>query len=276
MKLVQEEFDYLRALVRECSSIVIEPGKEYLAEVRLSRVAYDEGFPCVQTLLVSMRRSHSERLRAKVVEAMTNNETSFYRDSEPFEALRKIIIPELLTRNSSQRQLTIWSAAASTGQEAYSIAMLLEEEFSGLAGWSVRILGTDISRAALDRARSGLYTQMEVGRGLTPAQLQRHFRKEGTEWRLSENIRSKVEFIHLNLFDPWTEIQRSDIVLMRNVLIYFEVEKKKILLQKLRDVLKPEAYLLLGSAEATFGLDDSFERVPTGAISFYRRSSSRQ
>ncbi len=276
MKLVQEEFDYLRALVRECSSIVIEPGKEYLAEVRLSPVAYDEGFPCVQTLLVSMRRSPSERLRARVVEAMTNNETTFYRDSEPFEALRKVIIPELLARNSSQRQLTIWSAAASTGQEAYSIAMLLEEEFSGLAGWSVRILGTDISRAALDRARSGVYSQMEVGRGLTPAQLQRHFRKEGSDWRLSENIRRKVEFVHMNLFDSWAEIPASDIVLMRNVLIYFEVEKKKILLQKLRHVLKPEAYLLLGSAEATFGLDDSFERVPTGAISFYRRSSVRR
>lgn len=275
MKLVQEEFDYLRALVHECSSIVIEPGKEYLAEARLSPVAHDEGFPCVQTLLVNMRQSPSARLRSRIVEAMTNNETSFYRDTEPFEALRKVVIPELLVCNSSQRQLTIWSAAASTGQEAYSIAMLIEEEFSGLPGWSVRILGTDISRAALNRARSGLYSQMEVGRGLTPSQLQRHFCKEGSEWRLSENIRRKVDFLHLNLFDPWTEIPACDVVLMRNVLIYFEVEKKKILLRKLRHVLKPEAYLLLGSAEATFGLDDTFDRVPAGAISFYRRSKHR-
>ena len=273
MKVDQQEFDFLRELVYESASIVIEPGQEYLAEARLSSLAYAEGFSCVQMLLSSMRQVPSPRLHSQIVDAMTNNETCFYRDLEPFRALRDTIIPELLVRNADHKQLTLWSAAASTGQEAFSVVMLFEEAFGGLPGWRTRMIATDVSCTALARARAGTYNRMEIGRGLTPAQLEKHFRQEGTEWRIAENIRRQVEFFQLNLFDPWVNIPKCDIIFLRNVLIYFDVEKKRLLLAKIADVLKPSGYLLLGSAETTFGLDQSFERVPMGAASFYRQAN---
>jgi len=274
VELALPEFDYLRQTVYELSSIIIDPGKEYLAESRLSPVAHEEGFASVQELLARMRQGTSMPLRQRVLDAMTNNETSFFRDVAPFEALREIILPEIIASNSRDGQLSIWSAASSTGQEAYSIAMLLDKYFGGLPGWRVKILATDISTSALQRAREGRYSQMEVSRGLTQEQLKRYFSNEGAEWKIIDSIRSMVEFRSLNLFDSWDAIPPCDILFLRNVLIYFEVEKKKQILAKVRSILKPTGYVLLGSAETTLGLDDGFERIQCGPISYCRLKRS--
>jgi chemotaxis protein methyltransferase CheR len=269
MPIGMTEFAYLQKLVQDASSIVIEPGKEYLAEARLSTIAHAEGMRSVQELIGSLRISPDSGLQSRVLDAMTNNETTFFRDQHPFTVLRNTILPGLLDRHATDRRLTIWSAASSSGQEAYSIAMMLEDDFQGLPQWQVRIIGTDISGAVLERARKGRYSQMEMSRGLLPQQIQRHFTRHGNEWQISETIRRRVEFRRLNLFDSWTGLPDFDIIFLRNVLIYFEVEKKREILRKIRGILRPNGALLLGGAETTFGLDDIFVRVTSGPATYY-------
>src|SRR5205814_3586563 len=218
------DFEYIQELVRKRSAIVLEAGKEYLVESRLSTVARVEGFTSIDHLVAELRRSPGNGLHRKVIEAMATNETAFFRDLHPFEALRVQLIPELMQRRQIQRQLTIWCAACSSGQEPYTIAMLLREHFPALAGWQVRILGTDLSSEVLDRARTGRYNQAEVNRGLPAAFLVKYFRKHNVEWQVVEDIRSMVEFVELNLNEAWSRVPSCDLVLMRNVLIYFDVE----------------------------------------------------
>lgn len=268
--LALEEFDFLRKLMFELSSIIIEPGKEYLAECRLGSLAHEQGFPSVQGLLASMRQSVSSAQSQRVLDAMTNNETWFFRDMVPFQALREKLLPALLPLRARQKKLSIWSAASSTGQEAYSIAMLLDEHFAALPEWKVDILGTDISTAAVQRARQGRYTQMEISRGVSPQQLKRYFRRDGTEWKIADAIRERANFRVLNLFGSWQDIESCDIIFLRNVLIYFDVDKKREILTRIRTKLKPDGFLLLGSAETTLTLDDAFVRFPYGAISYYQ------
>ncbi len=274
MGIAVPEFEYLRKMMRDDAAIVIDEDKQYLAESRLMPLVSAEGYPSVQKMLEVLRARPSGNLHRKVLDAMTNNETWFFRDIEPFEALKTTIIADVLARRQTQRSLTIWSAAASTGQESFSIAMLLREHFPGLLSWDLKILATDISDRVLEKARQGSYTQIEVNRGLPAQLLAKYFEQEGTQWRISASIRRMVTFRRMNLAEPWLDMPYADIILLRNVLIYFDVEKKKEILARVARMVAPDGYLFLGCAETTLNLSEEFERVPCGKIFCYRLRES--
>ena len=269
--LQTSDFDYIRALVRERSAIVLEAGKEYLVQARLLPVAHQQGLDDVNALVARLKRGEPA-LTTQVVEAMTTNETSFFRDVHPFEALRAEVLPSLLESRRTQRTLRIWSAASSTGQEAYSIAMVLREHFPELAGWNLSILGTDLSRDVLQKASEGRYAQIEVNRGLPAPMLIKYFDRVGPAWKAKPELRTMCEFKALNLVAPWPALPRMDIVFLRNVLIYFDVETKRDVLTKMRSTLAPDGYLFLGAAETTLQFDGLFERAPHARANCYRVS----
>jgi chemotaxis protein methyltransferase CheR len=270
MTMSTVEFDYLRKLVREQSAIVLDPGKEYLVEARLAGLVREQGMSTVTDLVAKLRGLRDGPLHTQVVEAITTNETLFFRDPPLWDTLRKEILPELVERRRGERRLNLWSAACSSGQEPYSLAMLLAEHFPALAGWDVSILGTDLSTAMLARAREGSYSQLEVNRGLPAAMLVKHFDKEGMHWRVGAALRRTVEFRPLNLDATWPPLQRMDLVLLRNVLIYFDASTKQQIVGRMRRQLQPDGYLVLGAAENLLGLDDAIERVTFGRTICYR------
>jgi chemotaxis protein methyltransferase CheR len=269
MSIEPVEFDYLRRLVKDFSAIDIDADKEYLADLRLSPLLPDQGCRSVQELLRQLRGTTFSGLHRKVVDAMTNNETWFFRDCHPFTALGDEIIPELMKKRATERRLSIWSAACSSGQEPYSIAMLLRDKFM-VPNWSFSIKATDISTPILERAKSGVYTQMEVNRGLPAPLLAKHFRKIGTQWELNYAVREMVSFEPINLSQPWPNVSPVDIVFLRNVLIYFELDVRKRILEQVRKVLRRDGYLFLGGAETTLNLDSKFERIQFGKYACYR------
>jgi chemotaxis protein methyltransferase CheR len=270
MSLSLPEFNYVRRLVLEQSAIVLEEDKGYLVESRLSTLARREGFASLSLLVGRLQSEPFNCLHRQAVEAMTTNETSFFRDFHPFEALKKAVIPDLMEKRGQTRELTIWCAACSAGQEPYTIGMLLREYFPSLASWKVRILATDLSSEILSRAREGRYSQLEVNRGLPASFLVKYFHKEGCNWQLREDIRRMVEFQMTNLASAWPALPPMDIIMMRNVLIYFGMDTKKEILAKVRRALKPDGYFFMGGAETTFNLDDSFERVQFERATCYR------
>ncbi|MFN8191895.1 MAG: protein-glutamate O-methyltransferase CheR [Nocardioidaceae bacterium] len=270
MTIAATDFDFISSLVRERSSIVLEPGKEYLIEARLLPLARERGAGSVADLVSELRRSPMGQLRDKVVEAMTTNETSFFRDAHPFTAMSDHILPDLLRARSGERSINIWSAACSSGQEAYSIAMLIQDLVGADPSWRVRILATDIAPSMLERVKEGIYSQFEVNRGLPAALLIRHFRKVGLQWQIDESLRRMVETRLVNLDQEFVNISRMDIIFLRNVLIYFDMATKKRILARVRRAMRPDAYLFLGGAETTLNLDDSFERVQIGRAPVYR------
>jgi chemotaxis protein methyltransferase CheR len=264
------DFEFVSSLVMKRSAIVLEPEKNYLVESRLLPLARREGLASVAELVARMRASSLNGLQQKVVEAMTTNETSFFRDLNPFEALRKAVLPELFQRRAAERRLQIWCGASSTGQEPYTIALVLREHFAAFADWKINIVATDLSTEILARACQARYSQLEVNRGLPAPLLVKYFQRQGTEWQLKEEVRRLVEFRQLNLIDPVWAIATSDIVFMRNVLIYFDVATKKNILKRIRQVLRPDGYLFLGGAETTMNLDGAFERVNFERSGCYR------
>ncbi len=270
MGLESEEFEYLRQFMAQHSAVVLDEGKGYLAESRLAPLAYREGMESAQHLLARIRHTSFGGLHRKVLDAMMNNETWFFRDHLPFEALRRVIIPELMVERAATRRLTFWSAASSSGQEAYSIAMMIAEEFGGLPGWTISILGTDLSSAILERARSGRYSQLEINRGLPAKYLTRYFTRDRNDWVIAPEIRSMVEFREFSLTEPWGSLPKFDTIFFRNVLIYFEVEKKREIFGRIVTAMKPDGYLMLGAAETTYGLCDSFARVTWDKTAYYR------
>ena len=271
------EFDYIRDLVRRRSAIVLEDGKEYLAVSRLAPVARGNGMATVSELVGALRTSHpTSPLHDLVVDAMTTNETSFFRDVHPFECLRKEVLPALIERNKLRRTLDIWCAASSSGQEPYSLAMLIREYFPLIGGWAIRILGTDISPSMIEKARSGRYGQLEVNRGLPAPLLVKYFHRAGAHWELDDSVRRMVRFELHNLAAPWPAMPPMDLVMMRNVLIYFDVPTRRELLGKVRRLLRPEGYLLLGSAETTLDLEVDLERCPLGRTTWYRNPVGRR
>jgi chemotaxis protein methyltransferase CheR len=265
-----EDFDYLRDLVHTGCALALDGGKAYLAEARLAPLARREGLGSVAGLLDRLRGGAGPGLRQQVIEAMVTNETSFFRDVHPFESLRQTVLPELLRRRAPGERLTIWCAACSTGQEPYSLAMLLCEHFPDLVAGRVRILASDLSTAVLEKARQGVYSQFEVNRGLPARLLVKYFRRAGLDWRLADEVRSLVEFFPLNLVEAWPMLPSVDVALVRNVLIYFDVPARKLVLGKFRRQLRPDGYLFLGGAETTFGLDDGFEREQMDRAGCYR------
>jgi chemotaxis protein methyltransferase CheR len=268
--MTAQDFEYVCRLVRDRSAVVLEAGKEYLVEARLAPIVGQLQVGSISALVGRLRSGPDDGLTARVVEAMVTTETSFFRDLHPFETLRKTVLPELIRRRADERRLSVWCAACSTGQEPYSLAILLREHFPDLAGWRVSILATDLSGEVLARAKEGRYTQAEVNRGLPAASLVKYFRQHGSMWELSEQVRRGVEFRELNLVRPWPVLPRMDLVFLRNVMIYFDVDTKKAILGQVARLLRPDGYLLLGGAETTLNLDDSFRRVESLKGGFYQ------
>jgi chemotaxis protein methyltransferase CheR len=264
------DFDFVCRFVRDRAALVLEPGKEYLVETRLTPIVRTNGLESISGLVNRLRTNPADGLAARVVEAMVTTETLFFRDHQPYESLRTTVVPELIERRAGDRRLSIWSAACSTGQEPYSLAILLREHFPQLAGWDVRILATDISTDVLAKAKAGRYSQIEVNRGLPAGLLLKYFRQHGTTWELNEDVRRAVEFRELNLATAWPPLPMFDLVFLRNVMIYFDVPTKKAILGRLVKQLRLGAYVLLGGAETTFGLDDSFRRVDKVKGGFYQ------
>ena len=269
--LPAEAINFVCTLVRQQSAIELDAAKAYLIEARLGPVAKKHGYPNTSELVRNMQALPKRELQQQVVEALTTNETSFYRDIHPFDALRGTIIPQILRTRSAQRTLNIWSAACSTGQEAYSIAMLLRDHFPELNSWKVSILGTDLSEEVLAKARAGRFSQIEMNRGLPATLLAKHFRRDGLNWELSPDIRNMATFSKLNLIERWPQLPVMDVVFLRNVLIYFSPATKKMILEKIRAVMAPHAVLFLGAAETTMNLDAEFVRVQVGNQVFYTR-----
>jgi chemotaxis protein methyltransferase CheR len=263
-------FEYVRKLVREHSAIALESGKEYLVESRLLPLARHMSLASVSELVTQLRSKPFGSLHTQVVEAMTTNETSFFRDLHPFEALRKDVLPPLLAARRARKSLTVWSAACSSGQEPYTIAILLREHFPELANWNVQIIGSDLSQQVLDRAAEGCYAQHEVNRGLPAAMLVKYFQKSGLQWRVKPEIRRIVRFVRLNLIEPWPALPVIDILFLRNVLIYFTPDTKRQILDIVRRQLAADGSLFLGGAETTLGIDNAWERVNHGKASTYR------
>ncbi|MGA8209605.1 MAG: protein-glutamate O-methyltransferase CheR [Nocardioidaceae bacterium] len=268
MTIAPEVFGYVRDLVRRESAIVLDTGKEYLVESRLTPLARLAGTGDVNAFVATMQRRPDPVLARRVVEALTTNETSWFRDGDPFSTLRTKVLPGLAA-SRDQRSLRLWSAACSSGQEAYSIAMSVLET-PAVAGWDVEIIATDLNEEMLERARTGRYSQLEVNRGLPATSLVRHFVRDGASWRIAPQLTAAVTFRQHNLMRPFGGLGRFDVVMLRNVLIYFDLATKRDILRRVRQVLAPDGYLFLGAAEMTMGVDDSWERVPAGRSSVYQ------
>jgi len=271
MALNPDDASFVRNLVREHAAIVIDESKGYLIEGRLTPVAREVGVASVAELVTKVRQSPRSNLRDLVVDALTTNETSWFRDRHPFDALHKHVLPRLVAARSTLRTLTVWCGAASTGQEPYSLAILIRENFPELAGWRVQIVATDISKVVLEQARQGLYGQMEVNRGLPAPLLSKYFTREGTKFRIDAKIRSMVEYRELNLAGTWTGVPRADVVMLRNVMIYFDTTMKSQILNRIASsVLKPDGALFLGGAETTLNLSEAYERIQQGQCGWYQ------
>jgi chemotaxis protein methyltransferase CheR len=270
MSLSRASFDFVRAALRERSAHALDDDKVYLVEARLLPVARRHGFPSVEALVLRLQGRRNEKLLAEIVEAMTINETFFFRDAHPFEVLRRNVLPELVRRRAAERCLNVWSAACSSGQEAYSVAMLLRHHFPALSGWNVRLIASDLSTVMLERARRGRYSELEVSRGLSPELLQAYFRKVEGGWEIRDELRRMVEVRPINLSGAWPALPPLDLVLLRNVLIYLDVPSRKGILDRVRGVLRPDGYLMLGGAETTHNLNDGFVPVPFEQTSFFR------
>jgi chemotaxis protein methyltransferase CheR len=256
---------------------MIEPGKEYLVETRLGPLAQREGFASLAALIQQMRLEVKVNgLHHKAIDALTTNETFFFRDYHPFEAFRRFILPQVLEQRASARRLTIWSAACSTGQEPYTLAMLLLEHFPQLADWTMSILATDLSPTVLKRAAEGKYSQFEVNRGLPASYLIKYFTKQGETWCIKDEVKKMIEFRPMNLIQSWPVMPPLDLVFIRNVMIYFDVETKKTILKKIRNCLLPHGYLFLGTAETTMNLDPEYLPVSHGKAVVYRVQQSEQ
>jgi chemotaxis protein methyltransferase CheR len=269
MTIAPADFAYVRELVHRRSAIFLEAGKEYLVESRLLPIAQASGEGSLDRLVSRLRSSPEGSLHKRVVEAMMTNETSWFRDHHPFHALESVILPDLLRRRARERRLTIWSAATATGQEAYSIAIVLYERLAGDPTWNLRVIATDLSEEMVRRTSAGRYSQLEINRGLPAAKLVRHFTRVGAEWQVNEPLRRVVEARQLNLAAPFPPLPSVDVVFLRNVLIYFKVDTRREIFDRVRRVLRPDGYLVLGGAETTINVD-AFERVPLDKATVYR------
>ena len=269
--LPADDFSYLSRLMHERAAIVLEPGKEYLALSRLDPMAREMGVGSVAALVEVLRREEASSAAARPGDRRAHHERDHLLPRlQPvrIDALRRA--PEVIERKQRSRTLAIWSAGCSTGQEPYSIAMAIREHFPELLTWQLSILGTDISASVLDRARHGRYGQLEVNRGLPANLLVRHFTRAGMEWEIEEPIRRMVRFQRHNLVDEWPVMPPFDLVFMRNVMIYFDVETKRQVLSRMLGQLAPRGYLLLGASETTFNISDDYDRQLVGRTAWYR------
>jgi chemotaxis protein methyltransferase CheR len=260
--MTPDEFGYLRDLLKERSGLVVTEEKQYLLETRLMPLARKSGVHNMSELIAALRAPDGEPLRKQATEAMTINESFFFRDKMPFENFENIMVPTLTGARGARRQLRIWSAAASTGQEPYSLAIQVREMEDWLAGWNVEILGTDISAEVLEKARSGLYSQFEVQRGMPIQKLVQYFQQNGSLWQIDSALRAMVRYEQFNLLDDFSRFGTFDIVFCRNVLIYFDADTKRDILARIARQMAPDGYLVLGAAETVLGIAEDFTPVP--------------
>jgi len=253
------DYDYLRKLLKERSGLTLSADKQYLVESRLLPVARRAGVEGLGGLVQKLKAPGAEALIVEVVEAMTTNESFFFRDKIPFDHFRGQIMPALLAARAAQRQIRIWCAAASTGQEPYTLAMCLKEMAPQVAGWRIEIIGTDLSTEVLEKAKAGIYSQFEVQRGLPIQMLVKYFSQVGESWQIAPELRAMVQYKPLNLLHNFTHLGHFDIIFCRNVLIYFDQDTKIDVFDRLARVLQPDGYLVLGAAETVVGLTDSFK-----------------
>jgi chemotaxis protein methyltransferase CheR len=256
------DYDYLRKLLKERSGLVLSADKQYLVQSRLLPVARKAGAMDLSQLVQSLKQPKTERLIVEVVQAMMTNESFFFRDKLPFEHFRDTIMPALLAARSEQRRIRIWCAAASSGQEPYSLAMALKEMGKAVAGWRIDILATDLSTEVLEKAKVGIYSQFEVQRGLPIQLLIKYFTQVGETWQIAPDIRAMVQYRPLNLLSDFSYLGPFDVVFCRNVLIYFDQETKIRVLDRISRIIERDGYLALGAAETVVGLTDRFKPVP--------------
>jgi chemotaxis protein methyltransferase CheR len=255
------DYEFLRKLLKERSGLDLSSDKQYLVESRLIPLARRVGLAGVAELVARIRGG-SDPLTSEVVEAMTTNETFFFRDKIPFDHLRETIVPALLQTRANRRALRIWCAASSTGQEPYSIAMCLKEFGAALAGWRIEIVATDLSQAVLEKSKAGIFSQFEVQRGLPIQLLVKYFNQIGELWQLNADIRAMVQHRQLNLLQDFSHLGTFDVIFCRNVLIYFDQDTKAVIFERLAKVLEPDGVLTLGAAESVVGISDAFKPYP--------------
>jgi len=274
--LTEADHAMLRKLLHERTGVVLDASRDYFVEMRLGALATEAGLPTLPDVMEALRTEESWGvLHRMVVETLAIAETSWFRDAPLWDDLRTTILPDLLRRRAAARRLSLWSAACATGQEPYSLAMLLQEQSAALAGWDVQLLATDFSQTILQRARHGRYGQLEMNRGLPAPFLVRYFRKQADRWELKPELRERVEFRELNLAQPWPALPSMDLVLLRNVLLYFEPDLRRRVLRQLAQAMPPDGVLVLGAGETTLTMDDSFEAVPLARTVVYRRRARR-
>jgi chemotaxis protein methyltransferase CheR len=257
----RDDFAFLARLVKERSGVVVTAEKSYLLESRLQPVAVKHGHASVAAMAAALRRGNDAAFVRDVIEAMTTNESFFFRDIKPFEQFRSIVLPELLRARAAIRRLRIWSAACAAGQEPYSLAMILADEAQRLAGWQVTVLASDLSSEMVARAAAGSYSQFEVGRGLPLKYLVRYFDPDRERWQLKPTLRRTVQFRVINLLDELGALGRFDAIFCRNVLLYFDAPTKASILERLAAMLPSDGFLCLGGSETTLGVSERFDGV---------------
>lgn len=251
MSLTLDDFDFVRELATQQLGMALENDQQHFVTTRLSALARRLGMSNVEILLAGLRNGSNRTLQQEACEALVTHETSFFRDPHYFDELSKRVIPSLIESRIAQRQLTIWCAACSTGQEVYSLAMILREQFNErLRGWRVDLLASDFSSKALQQAKAGHFSDVEMSRGLTPARQAQHFRRDTSGWLVDEQLQRMIRFERINLLGPWPDIENVDLVLLRNVLIYMHPTSRQRVIQKLARVLHPHGVVMLGSTEA--------------------------
>lgn len=270
MACTDEDYAYLRELVMGQSANLIDPSRNTLFDTRLTPIARYSGAASLEDFVQMLKVRKPAHLHRAVAEAMTINETSFFRDVRPFDMLRQIVLPQLIERRMEQRRLRIWSAASSTGQEAYSLAMTLAEYFPQIADWDIKIVGTDISRQVVEYAQDGRYRRLEVNRGLPARMLLKYMVREGEEWQVCDRIRSMCTFQYANLCASLAHLPEFDLVLLRNVLLYFSQKDRTVLFAEIHRRIAWDGYLVLGNAEQAEDSTDLFE-VEFGANCYFYR-----
>jgi chemotaxis protein methyltransferase CheR len=271
---MSQSFDALCEFLRRSSGLVMEQSKRYLVESRVMPIVRRERLSGLDELMVVLQKGQNPKLAKDVIEAMTINETYFFRDKAPFDQFRNVMLPKLIATRQNDKRIRIWSAAASTGQEAYSLAMIIDECAAKIPGWKIEIVGTDLSDGVLDKARKGIYSQFEVQRGLPTPMLLRHFNQIGDAWQISEQMRSKVTFRQLNLLQDFSSLGRFDVVYCRNVLIYFDAPRKTDILTRMSRQLAPDGFLMLGASESLIGLKTDLVALPDNRAVYTRAGSA--
>lgn len=270
MACSDSDYEYLRGLVMEQSANLIDPSRNALFDTRLTPIARLSGATSLKNFVDMLKAGRPAHLHRAVAEAMTINETSFFRDISAFEMLREVILPRLIEQRKHKRQLRIWSAASSTGQEAYSLAMSIAEYFPNIAHWDVKIIGTDISRHVVDYAQKGRFRRLEVNRGLPARMLLKYLVREGEEWEVIPRVRSMCEFRYANLCAPMPQLPAFDLVMLRNVLLYFSQHDRRAVFKEIHCKMLPGGYLVLGNAEQAEDSTNLFE-VEFGANTYFYR-----